>query len=117
LRFFFQGIKIECFIILFLGSINCITKRYACFVCVQGFDSADHLIGHAKYRHKALWDSPRAATLQEDPLDIVRQEGRDEILAQVMPELQRCRRQVEHCHQHHEQQPPMPQLTPRPNYL
>ena len=50
-------------------------------------------------------------------IPVVRQEGRDEILAQIMPELQRCRRQVEHCHQHHEQLPPMPQLTPRPNFL
>ena len=86
------------------------SKRFACFSCVRGFNSADDIINHAKNRHQAFWNAPRSATEQEERLSDARQQGRDEIMAQLMPELEDHRRHRDHCLRHHDQLPPMPQL-------
>ena len=83
---------------------------------MQGFESRDEIISHAKYRHKALWMPAEAASHEVDRNEVYRQEGRDEMRAELLPQLQEMPeliRRDEHCRRHHLQMPP---LTPRPGY-
>jgi hypothetical protein len=74
-------------------------------------------LNHAKSRHKAVWNSSEAATVQENALENVRQQGRDEVRAELQPqlvEMPELIRRVEFCDTYHQE---MLHIAPRQNPL
>jgi hypothetical protein len=96
------------------GSISCISKRNCCFSCAIGFENEENLLSHVKNRHKNLWNAPLAASIEEDRHESIREQGRNEVRAELMPSLEDHRRQSEFCRANHSDLRQMPVLLQRP---